>query len=148
MSTAANDVADAIVAAMVELNFAATDIAKRKKPTLPPGKGLTTGRKAIVVSVGEEGDSTRITDRKTLNKYPAAVTIITTGGQQAEDDEGIHDMRQAIRKKLQDFGTFASVAGFNGVELFGGAPFNTQALDAALNYTIQTATVEVLESRI
>lgn len=145
MNVASNDIADAIVAAMVSLNFANTDIVKRKKPTLPAK--LTPGRKAIVVSVGEEGKQTKASALKTLTAYPAAVTIISEGGTNTGDDETIRAMRATIRLKLQDYGIYASVTGFNDVDLSGGPPFNSAALDATLNYSIQTATVEVLEGR-
>ncbi len=143
----ANDVADAIQAAMVALMPTAMH-AKRKKPSLPPGKELTTGQKAVVVSVGEEGAIERITATKVLVKYPAAVTLITGGGFNAGDDETVHDLREDIRKALFDYGNYATVVGFNDVSIFSGTPFDTRALDAALNYAIQTATVEVLESRL
>lgn len=145
MIVSATEIADALVAAMVALSFPNTDVAKRKTPTLP--KPLTAGRKAIIVSIGEEGKHERITDRKWSVRYPAAVTIVSTGGQHTADDEAVRSMRATIIALLQTYSTFQNVTEFNDVELGGGPPFDRTALDAALNYSIVTATVEVLENR-
>ncbi len=140
MSIAA-DIETAVVAALNTLAFSGVTVAKRKTPSAPEGKALPL----IAVSVGEEGEVEYLTARKTMVKYPVAVTIVTAGGTALADNDTIRTWREAIRKKMEAPATFAAVTGFNAVFAGGREPFDRAALAKDLNYSSLLYRCEVIE---
>ncbi len=140
----ATDIADAVVAAVTALAFSGVTVAKRKTPSAPEGKALSL----IAVSVGEEGQSERLTYSKVMVTYPAAVTIVTAQGTALADDHTIRTWREAIRKKMEATATWSGVLGFNEVHAGGKEPYDRAALAKDLNYSSLLYRVEVIEDRI
>lgn len=142
MSVAGN-VADAVVAAVGALALTGVTVARRKTPSLPPGKNPP----AVVVTVADEGESEPMTGRKDFVRYPVGVTIITAGGSALADNETIRLWRGQIRAAVNTPDAFAGVSQFNEVTPAGRTPFDPAALARDLNYSTLTFTVECIEDR-
>ncbi|MBA4192478.1 MAG: hypothetical protein C0467_31300 [Planctomycetaceae bacterium] len=149
--SAANQIGDAIVSALSALGWKVSadpgaddmPVARRKTPSLPSGKEPP----AVVVVVGEEGNVEYLTARKYLVSYPVAVVYITAGGKLLGDDTTLRDRRIVIRNTIDKKSCFTSVTGFDSSSYGGRAPFNTNALNKDLNYSVQVFTISVQEDR-
>ena len=140
----ANDVADAIKTGVTALALTGVTVSRSKLPELPPG----VSPPEAVVTVGEEGDTIYLDfEGNVIVRYPCAVTLITAGGQVAQDDATFRDWRESIRKKVDDSTIYSTVTGFHRVLSSGRAPFDRSALSKDFNFGIQVFTVEVLETR-
>lgn len=153
MPVSPNLIADAVVSAIQGLNLTGlpdANVVKRKTPSLPPGKDPP----CVVVVVGEggeEGQTEELSAFWKLNRYPTTVIIITAaGGKLLADDETVREWRVLIEQELDDRerATFASVTGFNKVYTIGKAPFDGSVLPKDLNFSAQTFSVEVVETRV
>lgn len=146
MSKAA-DVAEAIETAVIAIPSLITAgfvVKRRKLPTLPDGQDPPQA----VVSVAEEGDTEYLAfGGKVLIHYPAVVLLVTAGGKKLGDDDTLRGYRESVRKKVDDPTVFASVSQFHKVRSGGSSPFSPPALKQDYNYSLQTFTVTVVESR-
>ena len=59
----------------------------------------------------------------------------------------VRKWRDQIDAKMEARATWSGLAGFNGMDAGGGAPFDVSALSKDFNYSIQTYTVGVIEAR-
>jgi hypothetical protein len=116
---------------------------KRKTPSVPEGDSL--GLPQLVISVGEEGAVEYLTATTKLKKYPVAVTIVTAAGAKSADDATVRKWREQIEQKLEVFASWASLVGFNEVNIINRAPFDVSALSKDFNYSTVVAEAQVVE---
>jgi hypothetical protein len=118
---------------------------KRKSPSTPEGD--TLGLPQLVISVGEEGAVEYLDAQTKLKQYPVAVTIVTASGARAADDVTVRKWREQIEQKLESRAAWATLTGFNDVNITNKAPFDISALSKDYNYAAVLAVVEVVEER-
>jgi len=139
----AADVSAAVAAAVAALNLSGVTVERRKVPAVPEGATLPQA----VVSVGEEGDSERLTHNKVMVTYPVVVLLAGAGGRKLDDDATLRDWREQVRKALEATATWSGVAGFNEIHAGGREPFDRPALAKDINASYLQYRVEVIEDR-
>ncbi|AWM40312.1 hypothetical protein GobsT_12190 [Gemmata obscuriglobus] len=144
-----NLIADAVVAAVRALNLVpGNKVQKLKTPSLPSG----VDPPFIAVCVGEggeEGQTTILTYRHKINRYPTTVVIIGAGdGRVLADGERVREWRTLIEQAVGDSrGCFATVPGWLFTATIGKAPFDGSLIPRDLDYSAQTFNVAVVEPR-
>jgi hypothetical protein len=116
----------------------------RKKPELAPKEQPPL----VLVVVGEEGETERLTATKKLKRWTVAVVIATAGGAKLEEDTRLRTWREQIDAKIYDqqLTTFATLTGFNECNATGRSPFDPQALSKDLVWSVQNYEIQVIET--
>lgn len=123
----------------------AIPVVKRKHAGVP--KGDVNGLPQVVVSVGEEGATEYLSATQKLKSYPVNVAIVTPAGNKHGDDATVRKWREDIEEELDKRASWATVSGFNAVDVVNREPFDRTAMAKDQNYSLIVATVSVVEAR-
>lgn len=121
-------------------------IVRRKFAEVPQGGAVPQ----IIVVVGEDAETERLTATAKLKRWRVAVVIVTATGGQLQDDARLRDWRDTVDAVAYDAqrATFASVTGFNEVRATGRSPFDAQAAGRDYVFSTQNYEVQVIEGSL
>ncbi len=140
-------VGDVVKAAVEALSLTGLrGVVKRKLPTVPEGD--TIGLPQVVVSVGEEQETERLTAIHKKRTIRFAVTIVTAGGQQTGDNAAVRAWRDRIDDAIFDrqLTIFAALTNFVNLRAFGGKVFDPEALNKDFNYSALSYELKCVET--